>query len=313
VSERITLRRQNVVWGAVLVLMLIVPFLTQGYFIRFLTLTWIFSISVLGLRFLHLVGEINFGHIGFVAIGAYSSALLSLSAGMSFPISVFCALLICGVLGLVFGFVSMKLTGPYFFMITFALNQVIILLAIRLRSFTGGFGGIMNIPPPADAFLYSNLPYYYLATGCLVSVFLVTESLDRSYIGTVLKSIAQAPQLSEAVGIHTLKTKASCLAIACCIGGLSGSLFAHYVRFINPDCFSFHYMMDTLTYMIVGGTSSGLGSILGTLVVRSIMEAVGGFQQYEIIFSSVLLLIVMLFLREGIVSLPQKMRELFVK
>jgi branched-chain amino acid transport system permease protein len=292
---------------------ILIPVYSQGYLLRFLTLTWIFGISVLGLRFLHLVGEVNFGHIGFVAIGAYVSALLAVKAGVPFLVSLVGGCVIPGLLGLGLGFISMKLTGAYFFMVTFAVNEVIILSLTRLRFVTGGYGGISNIPAPAQVFVGSDLPYYYAATGFLIVVFTVTEVLDKSYFGTVLKSIAQAPSLAESVGINTLKSKAYCLSMSCSIAGLSGSLFAHYVGFINPDCFSFHYMMDTLTFMIVGGAASGVGSILGTLLVRSIIEAVGGLQQYELILSSGLLLVVMLFLREGIISLPQMASRLLTR
>jgi len=301
--------KQHVASAILIVAVFLIPAFTEGYLLRFLTLTWIFAISVLGLRFLHLVGEVNFGHIGFVAIGAYVSALLTVRTGVPFPLALASACIITGVLGLVLGFISMKLTGAYFFMITFAVNEVIILSLTRLRDLTGGFGGISNIPAPGDAFVSSDLPYYYLASSLLAAILVLTEFLDKSYLGKVLRGISQAPNLCESVGINTLRYKACCLGISCFVAGLSGALFAHYVRFINPDCFSFHYMMDTLTFMIVGGASSGLGSILGTLLVRSIIELVGGLRQYELILSSSLLLAVMVFLREGIVSLPRKMAK----
>jgi branched-chain amino acid transport system permease protein len=291
-------------------MILVLPFFIEGYLLRFFTLTWIFAISVLGLRFLHVVGEVNFGHIGFVAIGAYLSGLMTVKLNFPFPLALIIACVSTGILGLVLGFVSMKLTGAYFFMITFAFNEVIFLSLIRLKSITGGYGGISNIPPPGEIFLGSAVPYYYLAAFFLISVFFITEFLDKSYTGKVLRSIAQAPILAESIGVNSLKNKAHCLSISCLIAGLSGCLFAHYVRFIHPDMFSFHYMMDTLTFMIVGGSSSGLGSILGTLLIRSIIEAVGGLKQYELILSSSLLLIVMIFLREGIIFLPNKIWQL---
>jgi branched-chain amino acid transport system permease protein len=283
-----------------------IPYFIHGYKLRFLTLTWIFAISVLGLRLLHIVGEISFAHVGFMAIGAYTSSLLTLKLGLGVPVTLIIACISCAILGLALGYISMKLTGAYFFTITFALNYVIVLLLIRLKGITQGFGGLSDIPPPSQIFLTSPVPYYYLTGFFLLAIFFITEFIDRSNMGMLLRGIRQAPVLAESIGVNILKRKAYCLAVSCFIAGLSGCLYAHYVRFINPDCFSMQYMMDILTSMMVGGSASGWGSILGTLVVRSIAEAVGGLKQYELILSSGLLLIVMVFLREGIISLPRK-------
>jgi len=117
--------------------------------------------------------------------------------------------------------------------------------------------------------------------------------------------------LSESVGINILKYQLLTFVIACFLTGLTGSVYAHFMRFISPSSFTFSQMLSLLVWVVVGGLNHFTGPITGVIILRGIAEVFGGLREYEMILNSLILVLVILFLPDGLYSIPSRFKMVF--
>lgn len=293
----------------IFVVFMILPLIIGGsYGIQFLTLTFIWAIMATSLRILMSLGLINLAQLALMAIGSYASAILVLRVGLSFWVALPISAILTGIVAAVMIFPLIKLKSSYFFIGTFALGQVIMLVIwTQFRDLLGGPMGISNIPRPSEAFVQP-IPYYYLALGLITLVLAFVYRLDHSRIGTLWHAIRIREELAESIGIDAIKAKLIALVIGGVIAGIAGSLYAHYTQFIAPESFNFTTLVLVLTFVIVGGRYSTWGPVLGCLVLRVVTFSVGGLKEKELVVFSVILIVVITLLPGGLVSLPERIR-----
>lgn len=293
-----------------IVLLLIPLFFKDSYLVDFLAMTSIWVIFATSLRLLTTVGLVSFAHNGFLAIGAYTSSLLMIKLAFPFWLALILSGLVPGIVALIIGYPLLKIKGHYFFMASFALGMVIILMfSTQWRDVLGGPMGLSNIPYPSAAFV-SPIPHYYLALGLATLIITLVYRLDHSRIGLECHAIRRVDDLSSLLGIDILSVKRIVFVGACFFAGIAGSLFAHYNRFICPESFTFSIMLSCLTCVIVGGMYSTWGPAIGVLLVRGITFGLGGMRQWEVLIYSAVLILSITLLPEGIVSLPKRIRHL---
>ncbi len=250
-------------------------------------------------------GLLNLGHVAFFAIGAYASALL-VTAGVPFI-----AAIIAGLSSLLVSLPSLRLKGHYFAIATFGFAEIIRAVAKNWASLTRGPLGIPGIPKPEIFGFVFNTPeklfilYFALM---LVSVFLMYK-IANSPFGRVLKAIREDEIAAKALGKCTTSYKVQAVLIGAIFAGIAGSMYAHYIMFIDPSLFSLNNLMMALSMVVVGGLGSVGGSILGALVIFLLPEPLRFLQipsamvavLRQIIYSLILILIVM-FRPEGIIK-----------
>jgi branched-chain amino acid transport system permease protein len=304
--------------GSSLIVLLLVPlFISQPYVLHVLIVMGVNITLATSLRFIATVGQFSLAHAGMVSIGAYSSALLVTKLGFSFWVSLPLAGLTAMSIASLVGYPFVRLKGIYFTMVTLFLTEFITLLATEWRGLTGGVQGIISIPRPNTVIIpgllnltfASKADFYYLALIMIGVTLLILYAIESSRIGITCSSIRQSEALAESIGINSSGYRVLAFSIGGFFAGIAGAFYSHYFSAIAPGSFGFLLSINVFIYMVVGGMRRFSGPIVGAIVLTLIPELAREVKEYEPFVFAAILLLVIFFLREGLVSLP----ELFSK
>jgi branched-chain amino acid transport system permease protein len=241
-----------------------------------MTMIGISIISVHGLNILTgYCGQISMGHVGFMAVGAYASAILTAKFGWSFFAALPAAALAAGVAGLIFGLPSLKIRGFYLIMATLAAHFIIIWLILQLRSLTGGPDGMAVPKPRIGSFVFdTKASYYYLVLAVTALATYGAINITRTRSGRAFIAVRDNDIAAEVMGINLWVYKLQAFFIGCLYAGLAGALLVHYYAFASVDQFPF---MDSVWYLgmlIVGGMGSITGAVFGAVALKLLDELV---------------------------------------
>jgi branched-chain amino acid transport system permease protein len=257
-------------------------YLTSSYYQGRLTDILIACISALALWILMVVGEISFGHAGFMCIGAYTVALLMKRSDISFWLALPAGGLIPAIVAFFIGTIGLRrVRGVYFFMFSLAVGESIRLVVLNWTGFTGGVEGIADIPRP-DLFGFSfssSASFYYL---CL-AIFLITLGIIfvtwQSRIGDLFRAIHSSEKLAAASGISPFAYRMEAWLMCCFFAGIAGGLGASHIRFTGPGEFVPLKSMYPLAHIIIGGQASPFAPLIGTtlmMLVSTVTMDIGG-------------------------------------
>ncbi|MGA2110252.1 MAG: branched-chain amino acid ABC transporter permease [Syntrophorhabdales bacterium] len=311
-------RSRRIGKGSLLLLVCLLPIVMRGndYFLHVYIVCAINIILASSLRAMATTGQMSIGQAGFMAIGAYTSAILAAKCGIPVYLSMLGGGCAATVLAALIGFPLSRIRTIYFVMVTMFLGEIIRLVVFEASSLTGGSTGLMGIPrPKAFSFFgllqidFSNKFHFcYLVLLLLLIILLVLYNIHRSHAGTALAAIGQEESLSSSVGINVARNKVLIFSVACFFTGLAGSLYAHYMTVLNPDAFGTFTSLYILIYVVVGGRSF-VGPIAGAILLTLIPEFFAALKEYQpYVFVLVLFLIVFL-LPGGLVDLPRRISE----
>lgn len=268
------------------------------------------GIAAISWRFVLNMGQINFGPAAFVGVGAYTSGLLVANVGISFWIALLLSGVVAAIISILIGYPTLRLRGLYFSITTFAFQEVLRTIWLRFKVPFGGPQGI-NIPAPDPVVLgfmkitFGNLlNYYYLALAILLITVIFFHRVDKSRFGMTLRAIRESSNLTECVGVNIMRYQVIGWAIASFFTGLSGSLYSHYILFIDPYTFSMFLSVDIIAYTIVGGVEFSWSPIIGAFIlvfVSEVFRAQGG--HYSSFFVGMALMACVLFFRGGVTRL----------
>lgn len=232
-----------------------------------------------------LAGLLDLGYVAFYAVGAYSSALLAKTFGLSFWITLPLAGILAAFWGLLVGLPVLRLRGDYLAIVTLAFAEIVRLVLINWVPVTGGYAGISSIPKPS-VLGYSlgseptglaatlGLPritfMYYLLLALALFTYWVTTRLRTLPVGRAWEAMREDEIACRSLGINTFKTKLSALAAGAFFGGLAGAFFATHQGFISPKSFEFMESAIIVAIVVLGG----LGSMLGVAIAATVM--IGG-------------------------------------
>jgi len=266
-------------WGMLftfLILLFVCPLFLSDRLLTVMTMIGIAVISVHGLNILTgYCGQISMGHVGFMAVGAYVSAVLTAKLGVPFWGALPCAALAAGVAGLVFGLPSLKIRGFYLIMATIAAHFIIIWFVLQLRSITGGADGLPVPKPRIGSFVFdSKARYYYLVMIIACAATYGAVNIVRSRAGRAFVAIRDNDLAAEVMGISLWSYKLQAFFIGCVYAGVAGALLVHYYSFASVDQFPFLDSVWYLGMLIVGGMGSIAGAILGTVSLKLLDELV---------------------------------------
>ncbi|MBF7097063.1 branched-chain amino acid ABC transporter permease [Alkalibacter mobilis] len=246
---------------------------------------------------LGFLGQLALGHAGFMAVGAYSSALLSIYLrSLELPVIMHLGTallfggLISGIIGYLIGLPALRLRGDYLAIITLGFGEIIRVVINNLK-FTGGAQGLSGIPKIAN---FTNA--YWIAVVVLAFLY----ALIRSRHGRAIISIREDEIAAEAVGIDTVKYKALGFTISAFFAGIGGGLFAHYMAYLDPSIFNFMKSVEIVVIVVLGGMGSLTGTILASAVLTSLPELLRNFSEYRLLIYSFVLVVMMIFRPQGI-------------
>jgi len=291
-------------FGALAVIIIILPlFVESKYYFIVLNVIGLNTIVVVGLNLLiGFAGQISLGHAAFYGLGSYFSGILTVNYGFPLWPAMVVGMMATGAVAYLIGYPSLKLRGHYLVMATLGFGIIINILMGELDQFTGGHDGLMGIPPLAIGGLVfdNDLKNFYLIWSFVFLCMLAARNLLNSRVGRALRAISGSEVAANSLGINTADYKVKVFVLSAMFASISGSLYAHYITFISPSSYDFHYSIQVVTMVIVGGMGSLWGSLLGAGVLTFISEALHVAKQYHIIAYGVFLCLVLVFLPEGI-------------
>jgi branched-chain amino acid transport system permease protein len=277
------------------------------------------SVLAMGWLLILRIGCLSLGQVAFLAIGAYTSAILTQKLGISPWFGLLFGGVAAGLVALGIGLIFLRVRGLYLAIITFAFAEIIRLLFSTLEFF-GGHGGILEIPKypsiplPGGGAIHFDSPlacYYILAVIVLMSGIFMWR-MDHSALGRTFKSLPQNEDLAESLGIHPLRYKVFSFVTACFFAGMAGAFTAHYYGCLYPGSYTVMQSVFVQIQATVGGAASvAIGGLLGgslMVIVETFLLNIDA--RWIYIFYGGIILVITFVLPEGLLSLPHEIRKL---
>jgi len=254
-------------------------------------------------------GQLSIGHVGLLAIGAYTFSILAGTQGLHPVIATAAAGALCGLFGLLLGLPSLRLPGFYFAMATMAVALIVGEFIMANDELTGGGIGLAapTFPAPFD----SPEGFYYLALALAALVTWLTWNVARRMWGRGLVAIRDQPVTAQAVGVPVFRAKLKVFVFSGVTAGVAGAVFASLQSYITPDTFVFELSLFFFVCIIIGGRGSIVGPLVGTVILTALPELVAPLAKLGNFFYGLLLLAVVLLVPEGIGRLFEVITERF--
>jgi branched-chain amino acid transport system permease protein len=268
-------KTQWVLFVVFLALLFCMPLFTSKYWLGVTNLIGITVISIIGLNILvGYCGQLSIGHAGFMAVGAYTTAVLTKNFEVPFLVAFLCSGLTAGIIGLLFGIPSMRVKGFYLAITTIAAQFIIIWIINHWTEVTQGFTGV-SVPPAAIGnFVFdSEVKQFYLILPLTALCVFFATNLGRSRIGRAFIAIRDNDLAAEVMGINVFNYKLLAFFLGCFFAGIAGSLFAQS-NFINAENFTFTDSILYIGMIIIGGLGTAVGPIFGAVFIRLLQQFV---------------------------------------
>ncbi len=292
------------------------PFIFSTYQVNIMATVLLYIMLGLGLNIVvGLAGLLDLGYVAFYAVGAYSYALLNYHFGLSFWLALPAGALLGAFFGILLGFPVLRLRGDYLAIVTLGFGEIIRLILENWNEFSFGPSGIANIPRPSffgiSFSLHSAISYiYFILIGLVLFTVFVVNRLQNSRIGRAWIAMREDEIACQAMGIDKVRTKLAAFALGATWAGMAGVLFAAKTTFINPSSFTFLESALILSIVVVGGMGSIIGVICGAFILILLPEYLRVFSDYRMLIFGAIMVLVMVFRPQGIVSDVRRSYEL---
>lgn len=250
-------------------------------------------------------GQFSLGHAGFMSIGAYVCALITVQmpTTLGFILGVFSGAATAALIGCLVGLPTLRLRGDYLAIATLGMSEIIRIIFLNLK-ITNGAAGLNGIPQ------FVNWAWLFIFT---VGIILLITNFLKSSHGRACISIREDEIAAEAMGINTTKYKVIAFTIGAFCAGIAGALYASYFYFLKPDLFGFLKSIDVLVIVVLGGLGSISGSILAAILLALISTYLQSFPEVRMVIYSLLLIIIMLFRPQGLMGSKEISLSIFSK
>jgi branched-chain amino acid transport system permease protein len=208
-------------------------------------------------------GQVSLGQAGFMAVGAYASAILTQKLGISFAIALPVGGLLAGLIGVIVGFPALRIKGVYLLLLTLGFSEIVQVVVLSW-DYAGGAQGMRNIPYNSHTLEY--------AIVLIVILVIFFARLERSSLGRAMDSIQQDETAAEVMGVDVVRIKLLAFGIGAMIAGLAGALYAHHTTYVDSTTFNVMLSVEILTFVVVGGGSTYWGPVLGACVLTLLPE-----------------------------------------
>jgi branched-chain amino acid transport system ATP-binding protein/branched-chain amino acid transport system permease protein len=291
------------------------PVITGGTYYAFLgIIVFIYSIVAIGLNILSgYAGQFSLGHAAFMAMGAYTTALLTKAlatislfaqTGLHILLGIICGTIVAALSGIVLAVPALRVRGPYLAMVTIAFGWVVWKILQEWVSVTGGDLGISSIPKPQIGVLrLETRSFYYVVLALFLAALALQVRLVNSQFGTRMRAVKYSEIAVTSVGIDVYRLKVIVFVISAAFAGFGGTLFAHQQNYISPDNFQFFSSVFFLLAVLFGGAGTILGPVIGAGVLMLLPEMLHDFDKYRLIIYACLILLTLYFLPNGVMGL----------
>ena len=250
------------------------------------------AILALSMYVVLALGQLSMGQAAFMGVGAYTGALLTLHLGLPFPLVLVAAALAPAVVAVVIAIPTMRLSGVYLAIATIGLGQVLRIVYLNTEAL-GGALGINGIPEKSN---------FWIIYGLLAAFVVLLQLAVRSKIGRAFEAIREDEDAARVMGIDVARYKLVTLVVSAALAGVAGALNAHYSYFIGPNEYGFEQAVSILSYAVLGGISTPLGSVLGAFVLTALPEVLRPFHDFRLVFNGLIIVLVVIFLPKGLLG-----------
>ena len=235
-------------------------------------------------------GQFSIGHAGFMAVGAYVSAVLSVKFELPFILAILGSAASAGLLGFMIGLPTLRLKGDYLAIATLGLGEIIRICILNIQ-YVGGASGFMGIPR------YTNFAWVFALT--IVTLFVIKNLINSTH-GRACIAIRENEIAAESMGVDTTRYKVMAFTIGAFFAGVAGALFSHYFYIAHPASFTFMKSFDILTIVVLGGLGSLTGSVTAAILLTFVSAALAGYPEWRMVIYSLMLIILMIYRPQGL-------------
>jgi branched-chain amino acid transport system permease protein len=274
-----------------------------------------FFINLLLIGGLNLVmgygGQISLCQAGFFGLGAYVSGVLSVKYGLPPVLGLLAAPLGAALAALVIGLPALRLRGNYLAMATLGFNAILSVLFVELVGLTGGPNGLAGIPPIRlfGVSIDGAARFYWLAWIAGAALMAVLALLLASRAGRALRAVAGSEIAAASMGVDPFRTKLAAFAVSAAAAGVAGALYAHFNQYASPETFSFSASVLLVVMVALGGWGRYWGPLFGAAIFTAVPELLRRFQDSELLVFGIGMVLVLLFLPEGVAGAVQRLRS----
>ena len=280
------------------------------YFLQVLCLAGINIILAVSLNLINgFTGQFSIGHAGFMAIGGYASAYLTVNFGdrmrgvlgflpepgqngVLLLAGIALGALLAGVAGFLVGVPSLRLRGDYLAIVTLGFGEIIRVFILNIDA-VGGARGLSGIPKLAN--------FFWIYLFAAISILVVTRIVHSSF-GRTLIAIREDEIAAEAMGVDTTRSKVTSFIVSSALAGVAGALFGHYLMYLHTNSFTFLKSIEIIIMIVIGGLGSITGSVIGAVLYIGLTEGLRDFQQYRMVLFSFLLVLLMIVRPQGLLG-----------
>lgn len=275
------------------------------YYLSIMTIIGIHGLIAVGLSLLlGYAGQLSLGHAAFYGLGAYTSGILTAKFGFPVWAGFLASIALTLAFSIIIGIPSLRLKGNYLAVATLAFGVIVFILFQELVELTGGPSGLTGIPRISIFRITfdTELKYYFLAWTILIVILLASLNIIYSRIGRALKSIHGSELAANAMGVNTSLYKIQIFLLSGTYAGIAGFLYAHYVRFVNPDPFNLFFSILLVMMVAIGGMRNIWGSLIGAALFTILPELLRSVSYIQTVLYGLVLLLIMLFMPKGLVD-----------
>lgn len=237
-----------------------------------------------------ITGQFSLGHAGFMAVGAYVSAIMTMWYDMPFAVALLIGGLAAAFIGIIIGIPTLRLDGDYLAIATLGMGEIIRICILNIPAI-GGASGLTGIPRETT--------FTWVFWAMIITLFFL-KNLVNSTFGRGCISVRENAIAATAMGINTTRAKVLAFAVGALFAGLAGGLFSHYFSIAHPSSFTFLNSYNYLTMVVLGGLGSMTGSIVGATLITFITAALADYPELRMVIYSICLILLMLFRPQGV-------------
>lgn len=268
-------------------------------------------------------GQLSLGNAGFMSIGAYTSALLTVKVGLPMVVGILTGSLLAFLIGILIGIPTLRLQGVYLAIATLGFGEVVRVLFINWESLTSGAVGIAGIPHMGRSILaglqqrgfspeqwglknneFISLTIFAILLVITILMLVFFGRLFASRVGRAFRAIRMDEKAAEAMGINTTYYKVLTFSMGALLAGFAGALFAHVTGYISPADFTYHRAVEILVFAVFGGSEVLWGPVFGALFLTTMPELLRGLSEYRYFIYGTILVLMMIFRPQGVLDQP---------
>ncbi|WP_160724494.1 branched-chain amino acid ABC transporter permease [Bacillus sp. USDA818B3_A] len=294
------LRQAKFFWTSIVlavVFAVVMQFLIVGGSINqfYVNTLFFIGINIILAVSLHLIigitGQFSIGHAGFLAVGAYASAIMTMKLSMPFPVALVTGGVVAALAGLIIGIPSLRLRGDYLAIATLGFGEIVRIVFLNM-DYVGGASGMT----------VSHLTTWPWLIGCVIVTILVIVNFTNSSHGRACISIRENEIAADAMGINTTYYKVTAFALGAFFAGIAGALYAHNFYIIQPTNFGFLKSFDILIFVVLGGLGSLSGAVIAAILLTIISTYLQSYPEIRMVIYSLVLIVMMLYRPQGLLG-----------